>query len=45
MVVFDEYGIAGMGESDAADEFFQKFGLRPSAVPFAETPTAFLVKP
>lgn len=45
VIVLDEYGISGMGESDAADEFFAEHGLRPSAVPFAETPTAYLVKP
>jgi hypothetical protein len=45
ILIFDEYGLPGMGESDAADEFFRNFSLRPLAVPFAETPTAFLVKP
>ena len=45
VVILDEYGISGMGESDAADEFFAEHSLRPSAVPFAETPTAYLLKP
>ena len=45
VVILDEYGIAGMGESDAADAFFADVNVRPAAVPFAETPTAFLVKP
>ncbi len=45
LVVFDEYGVPGMGESQAVDEFFASTDLRPFAVPFAETPTAFLVKP
>jgi len=34
-----------MGESSAVDEFFAATGLRPIAVPHAETPTAYLVKP
>ena len=45
LVVLDEYGLTGMGESDAADEFFAKLGTRPKTVPYAETPTAYCVKP
>lgn len=44
LVVFDEYGIAGMGETDAVDEFFAGTKMRPMAVPYAESPTAYLVK-
>ena len=44
VVAFDEYALAGYGESDAVDEFFrgQKIGLR--SFPWAKTPTAFFVK-
>ena len=44
VVAFDEYALAGYGESDAVDEFFrgQKIGLR--SFPWAKTPTAFVVK-
>jgi hypothetical protein len=45
VVVLDEYALRGMGESDAADEFFGSRGVRPRAVPFAETPTAYVIKP
>jgi hypothetical protein len=45
VVVFDEYAVPGMGESQAVDEFFAATGLRPIAVPNAETPTAYVVKP
>ena len=44
IVVFDEYAIPGMGESQAVDEFFADKDVRPLAVPFSETPTAYLIK-
>jgi len=45
VVVLDEYGIPGMGESQAVDEFFADKEVRPMVVPYAETPTAYLIKP
>jgi hypothetical protein len=45
VVVLDEYALKGMGESNAADEFFASRGVRPRAVPYAETPTAYVIKP
>lgn len=45
VIVFDEYAVHGMGESEAVDEFLREMNLRPLAVPFSETPTAYLIKP
>jgi hypothetical protein len=45
IVILDEYGLAGMGETDAVDEFFTGTEIRPTIVPFAESPTAYLTKP
>jgi hypothetical protein len=45
MVIFDEYGLAGMGETDAVDEFFAGTNVRAKAIPYSESPTAYLVKP
>jgi hypothetical protein len=45
IVIFDEYAISGMGESQAVDEFFADKDVRPLAVPDSETPTAYLIKP
>ncbi len=45
VVVFDEYGVAGMGESRAVDEFFADSEVQPIAVPYATTPSAYLTKP
>jgi hypothetical protein len=45
VVIFDEYGLAGMGESQAVDEFFADLEVRPRTLPEFETPTAFLIKP
>jgi hypothetical protein len=45
IVILDEYGIAGMGETDAVDEFFAGSESKPIAVPHSESPTAYLVKP
>lgn len=44
IVIFDEYAIPGMGESQAVDEYFADKDERPIAVPYAETPTAYLIK-
>lgn len=43
VVVFDEYGLRSYGEADAVDEFFGP-GVRLQTVPWANTPTAYVVK-
>ena len=45
LVVCDEYAYRGWGESDAVDEFLHGRGVAVKAVPFADTPTAYFVKP
>lgn len=45
LIVFDEYGKRGWGESDAADEFFAKKGLRLEAINETFQPTALVRKP
>ena len=44
IIVFDEYGIEGWGESDAVTQFFSESGLskRLNLVPHTATPTAFI---
>ena len=44
VVAFDEYALAGYGESDAVDEFFRGQKIRLRSFPWAKTPMAFLVK-
>ena len=46
VVVFDEYAVAGWGESDAADEFFATLEDPPRlrVLPHTATPTAYCVK-
>ena len=44
VVAFDEYALAGYGESDAVDEFFRGQKIRLCSFPWARTPMAFLVK-
>jgi Macrocin-O-methyltransferase (TylF) len=44
VVAFDEYGLAGYGESDAVDEFFRYQRIRLRSFPWARTPTAYFVK-
>lgn len=44
VVVLDEYAYRGYGESDAVDEFFAERDVRLRAIPWANTPTAYLVK-
>jgi len=43
VVVFDEYGLRTYGEADAVDEFFGP-GVRLQTIPWANTPTAYVVK-
>jgi len=45
VIVLDEYGCRGWGESDAVDEFFTDRNVEIKAVPFAAKPTAYIVKP
>jgi hydrogenase maturation factor len=45
VIVFDEYAVSGMGESQAVDEFFEGMEIRPLTVPYSNTPTAYLIKP
>ncbi|MEK9643931.1 MAG: TylF/MycF/NovP-related O-methyltransferase [Alphaproteobacteria bacterium] len=47
LIVLDEYGVEGWGESDAVDTFFRERGIRPKieSVPFATTPTAMIRVP
>src|SRR6185437_15585659 len=44
VAAFDEYALAGYGESDAVDEFFRGQKIRLRSFPWAKTPMAFLVK-
>jgi hypothetical protein len=45
LIVFDEYGKRGWGESDAVDEFFHDKGVAIKAVQHSFQPTAYLRKP
>jgi len=44
VVILDQYGSRGWGESDAADEFFVGKGLRYQRLSWAAGPAAFVVK-
>ena len=44
MIILDEYGVRGWGESDAVDEFFEKKQVSIQIVPNAVTPTAYVIK-
>lgn len=45
VVVLDEYGCRGWGESDAVDEFFADKKAVIRTLPYAAKPTAYVVKP
>lgn len=45
LVILDEYGMPGMGETDAVDEFLAGKGIRVMAVPYSESPTGYFIKP
>ena len=45
LVICDEYACRGWGESDAVDAFLRGRGVAVKAVPHADTPTAYFVKP
>jgi Macrocin-O-methyltransferase (TylF) len=44
IVAFDEYGLRGFGEADAVDEYFSSRSIKLQSLPWAATPSAFLVK-
>ncbi|MBI3159823.1 MAG: class I SAM-dependent methyltransferase [Chloroflexi bacterium] len=44
IVAFDEYATRGNGESDAVDEFFKGQDIRLHSIPWALSPTAYLIK-
>jgi hypothetical protein len=43
-ICFDEYAVHQWGESDAVDEFFGNTKFEPRSIPWAMSPTAFIVK-
>ena len=45
LVVFDEYALRGYGESDAVDEYFKGQHVELKALAWANTPSAYIVKP
>ncbi len=45
VVAFDEYAMHGYGESDAVDEYFRDKNVTIKALPWANTPSAYMVKP
>jgi hypothetical protein len=44
IVAFDEYGLRGFGEADAVDEYFSGRPITLQSLPWATTPSAFIVK-
>ena len=44
LIVLDEYGKRGWGESDAVDEFLKGKNLVLESVPYSDQPSAFIVK-
>lgn len=44
IVAFDEYALPGYGESDAVDEFLRDKKLELRSIPWANTPTAYIIK-
>lgn len=44
VIIFDEYGSRGWGESEAVDEFLNKKKLKIKAVEFSSKPTAYIIK-
>ena len=44
VIIFDEYGSRGWGESEAVDEFLSKKKLKLKKVKFSSKPTAYLIK-
>jgi len=44
IIIFDEYGSRGWGESEAVDEFLKTKKLKQKKVNFSSKPTAYLIK-
>ena len=44
LIVFDEYGLRGHGESDAVDDFFKEKKVRLKSLSWANSPTSYIVK-
>ena len=44
VVVFDEYALRTYGESNAVDEYFKGQSIRLRTLPWANTPSAYLIK-
>ena len=44
VVIFDEYGSRGWGESEAIDEFFKDTKYKIKKTAFGYKPTAYLIK-
>ena len=44
IIILDEYGKSGWGESDAVDEFFKKKKIKIKSVRYSGQPTAYIVK-
>ena len=44
VIVFDEYGMRGWGESEAVDEYFKDKKYKIKTVPNSTKPTAFIIK-
>ena len=44
VVAFDEYALEGYGESNAVDEFFCDKNAKLKSIPWANTPTAYVIK-
>lgn len=44
LVVFDEYALRTYGESNAVDEYFRGSKIRLQTIPWANTPSAYIVK-
>ena len=45
IIILDEYGKEGWGESDAVDEYVSKYHLRLSAVRYSSQPSAYIEIP
>ncbi len=44
LIVFDEYGFKGHGESNAVDKFFEKKKVKLKSLSWANSPTSYIVK-
>ena len=44
IVVFDEYALRTYGESNAVDEFFKNQNIKIKTIPWAVTPSAYIIK-